>query len=257
MVLMSLKHYSEGLSFPSTCHLYPCSLTKKTNLETSKDFSCNNDDLYINRNPLLQQNLYNYDSHIYENCKNMSDLEYACSGYDITELSNSDVPSKILSVFSLTSTSIEVLRNHTFHNKTIQTIQIQQNSLLITIESSAFNGVIGLKQLFLDDNHIHLNGLPDPILQIPNLFVPFRTLTGLEILNLRNNDIRNDDLASYLENGKHIPEILPCLKELDLSGNSLAFVDSCIFLPLRCSQLTHLSIANTDLSSSYGVSNGK
>ena len=256
MVLMSLQDYSEGLSFPSTCHLYPCSLVANAKLEMSKNILCKDDDLDHNRNPLIEKNLYNYNSHISKNCKNVSDSEYACSGYDITELSNSDVPSKPLLSFELTSTSIVVLMNQTFQNKNIQTIRIQQNSLLMTIESSAFYGVIGLKQLLLDDNHIHLNGLPDPFLQIPNLFVPFRTLTGLEILSLRNNDIRNDDLAEYLENGKHIPEILPCLKELDLSGNSLAFVDSCIFLPLRCSQLTHLSIANTDLSPSYGVSNG-
>ena len=109
-----------------------------------------------------------------------------------------------------------VLRNLTFLNKAIQTIRIQENQFLNTIEADAFLGVVGLRYLFLDNNDIHMNGILHYDLHIPNLFVPFRTLETLEKLNLSYNDIQNYDLSTYpVTSVQAIPEILPCMKELD------------------------------------------
>ena len=192
----------------------------------------------------------------YENCKNASDSEYICDGYSMTELRNSDIPSWYLTIFQVNQTNISILRNSTFENKTIETINIHDNDNLTRIEIDAFMGLVGLKYLYIENNKVSMNGLPDPVLQIPNLFVPFRNLQTLEVLNLGYNHIRNDDYLLYTEDLEKRTEILPCLRELDLSGNALKFVDSSIFSPLRCSPLTHLSIANVDLHPSNGVSKG-
>ena len=192
----------------------------------------------------------------YENCKNVSDSEFICDGYSMSELMNSDIPSWHLTIFQVNQTNISILRNSTFENKTIETINIHDNENLITIQIDAFMGLVGLRYLYIENNKVSMNGLPDPVLQIPNLFVPFRNLQTLEVLNLGYNHIRNDDYLLYTDNLEILSETLPCLRELDLSGNALKFVDSSIFSPLRCSPLTHLSIANVDLHPSNGVSKG-
>jgi hypothetical protein len=224
--------------------------------EGNTQYTCEPPSIFENLNTQNKEIDYIDTYSQYQNCRNVSESKYICNGYNITDLKNYDVPSRPLNEFGLINTQIRELRNLTFQNKTIEAIKIQNNQLLITIETDAFIGVLGLRYLFLDNNHIHLNGLLDPILHIPNLFVPFRSLESLETLCLSNNDIRNDDLSLDSDSKLNSPKILPCLKEIDLSGNSLAFVDSGIFLPLRCSPLSHLSIANADLSSSYAVSNG-
>ena len=237
-------------------HRHTCMLSKRGTTEYNAQYACNSPSIFENLNIPNKENNYidNYSQN--KNCRNVSESKYICNGYGITDLKNSDIPSRPLKEFGLINTDISELRNLTFQNKIIETIKIQNNQLLITVEQDAFIGVIGLRYLFLDNNNIRMNGLPDPTLHLPNLFVPFRSLESLETLCLSNNDIRNDDVATHSDDKRNTQEILPCLKKLDLSGNSLAFVDSCMFLPLRCSPLMHLSIANADLSSTYGVSNG-
>ena len=161
-----------------------------------------------------------------------------------------------LSIFILNQTQVAVLKNSTFENKTIETININNNDQLKTIEVDAFEGLVGLRYLSIENNKIQMNGLLDPVLQIPNLFVPFRNLVTLEVLSLRHNDIRNDELASLEVDLDVRVDILPSLKKLDLSENTLTFIDSSILSPLRCSPLRHLSIVYSKLHPTNGVSKG-
>ena len=220
--------------------------------------SCNNYPFFHNTNIHKKKiiSIERVSEQEYENCKNASDSEFICDGYRMTELMNSDIPSWYLTIFQVNQTNIEKLRNSTFENKTIETINIHDNEKLMTIEIDAFMGLVGLKYLYIENNKVSMNGLPNPVLQIPNLFVPFRNLQTLEVLNLGYNHIRNDDYLLYTSNLEIMTETLPCLRELDLSGNALKFVDSSIFSTLRCSPLTHLSIANVELYPSNGVSKG-
>ena len=189
-------------------------------------------------------------------CVNVSESEFICDCYSIKELNNSIIPSLPLSIFILNQTQVAVLKNSTFENKSIETINIKNNDKLKTIQADAFKGLVGLKYLFIDNNKIRMNGLLDPVLQIPNLFVPFRNIATLEVLSLRQNDIRNDELASLTVDLEERVNILPYLKVLDLSGNTLKFIDSSILSPLRYSPLSHLSIANSQLHPTNGVTKG-
>ena len=189
-------------------------------------------------------------------CVNVSESEFICDCYSIKELNNSIIPSLPLSIFILNQTQVAVLKNSTFENKSIETIDIHNNDKLKTIEVDAFKGLVGLKYLYIENNKIRMNGLPDPVLQIPNLYVPFRNVETLEVLSLRQNDIRNDELMSLEVDLEVRVDILPRLKKLDLSQNTLTFIDSNILSPLRCSPLRHLSIAYSQLHPTNGVSKG-
>ena len=57
-------------------------------------------------------------------CVNVSELEFICDCYSIKELNNSIIPSLPLSIFILNQTQVAVLKNSTFENKTIETINI-------------------------------------------------------------------------------------------------------------------------------------
>ena len=254
--LVCLQGLCETVSYTNFCYHHACKLSDYRRHRAQA--TCNNDPFFNNIKWHRKKSLriQTVSGENYENCKNVSNSEYICDGFCITELKNSDIPGWPLTIFQLNKTQVTVLQNLTFENKIIETLNVHDNEKLITIEVDAFKGIIGLKHLLIENNHVVLNGLPDPVWNIPNLFVPFRSLDALEILSLRYNDIRNTDLASYPDNAKEPPVILPCLKELDLSGNSLAYVDVCIFSPLRCSPLTHLYIANTELYATSGVSNG-
>jgi len=192
----------------------------------------------------------------YENCKNVSDSEFICDGFHMDQLENSDIPARNLTIFQLNQTQVSVLKNSTFENKIIETINIHDNEYLKTIELDAFEGLVGLRYLYIENNKLRLNGLPDPVLLLPNVYVPFRNLQALEILSLRNNLIKNDDVLIYEKDLNELPETLPCLKELDLSENSLRFVGPNIFSPLRRSPLTHLSMTYVELHPTYGIAKG-
>lgn len=163
--------------------------------------SCNNYPFFDNTNIHKKKitSIERVSKQEYENCKNASDSEFICDGYSMTELMNSDIPSWYLNIFQVNQTNISILRNSTFENKTIETINIHDNDNLTRIEIDAFMGLVGLKYLFIENNKVSMNGLPDPVLQIPNLFVPFRNLQTLEVLNLGYNHIRNDDYLLYTE----------------------------------------------------------
>ena len=212
--------------------------------------------LFVVCHSTLSKTISDLSEQDYENCKNVSDSEFICDGYYMNQLENSDIPPWNLTIFQLNQTQVSVLKNSTFENKTIETINIHDNENLKTIEFDAFKGLIGLKYLYIENNKVHLNGLPDPILDLPNVYMPFRNLQSLEILSLRNNLIRNDDVLLHEKDLNELPVTLPSLKELDLSENSLKFVGSTIFSPLRRSPLTHLSIAYVELHPTYGVAKG-
>jgi len=173
-ILIVLCHYASSgtISHSSSC----------TYRRHRAKASCNNypffDNINIHKKKIIS--IERVSKQEYENCKSASHSEFICDGYSMTELMNSDIPSWYLTIFQVNQTNISILRNSTFVNKTIETINIHDNDNLTRIEIDAFVGLVGLKYLYIENNKVSMNGLPDPVLQIPNLFVPFRNLQTLK-----------------------------------------------------------------------------
>ena len=165
--------------------------------------------------------------------------KFKCGGVNVTDdnFSSGVIPDSKLDQFLLVKTRITIVKDGTFKGKSVKEIKIYENKDLTTIEEKAFEGIIGLQCLTLDNNRLYFNS--------ETIFIPFASLDGLEYLSLRGNNIqfRLNEVVSDNNEDK----ILPMLRSLDLSENPLGYLDSKLFAPLEDSNLDVLSLTNTNI----------